>query len=81
MTSPSVAQEARSTDADQRSLRHALGEAEAAEGPRLWKSRTCDALRGLTIGDVLALYPSLTEAGAEDAVALERRLGGTTVAA
>jgi uncharacterized protein (DUF433 family)/DNA-binding transcriptional MerR regulator len=38
-------------------------------------------LRGLTIGDVLALYPSLTEAGAEDAVALERRLGGTTVGA
>lgn len=38
-------------------------------------------LRGLTIGDVLALYPSLTEAGAEDAVALERRLGGIEVGA
>lgn len=36
-------------------------------------------LRGLTIGNVLALYPSLTEATALDAVALERRLSGTVV--
>jgi uncharacterized protein (DUF433 family) len=36
-------------------------------------------LRGLTSGDVLTLYPSLTTAGVEDAVALERRLRGITV--
>jgi uncharacterized protein (DUF433 family) len=36
-------------------------------------------LRGLTSGDVLALYPSLTTAGVEDAVALERRLRGIAV--
>jgi hypothetical protein len=36
-------------------------------------------LRGLTSGDVLALYPSLTTAGVEDAVALERRLSGIAV--
>ena len=36
-------------------------------------------LRGLTTGDVLALYPSLTTEGVEDAVALERRLGGIAV--
>lgn len=38
-------------------------------------------LRGLPIDGVLALYPSLTEAGAEDAVALERRLSGIAVGA
>jgi uncharacterized protein (DUF433 family) len=38
-------------------------------------------LRGLSIDGVLALYPSLTQAGAEDAVALERRLSGIEVGA
>lgn len=38
-------------------------------------------LRGLPIDGVLALYPSLTRAGAEDAVALERRLSGIEVGA
>lgn len=38
-------------------------------------------LRGLPIDGVLALYPSLTEASAEDALALERRLSGSGVGA